>query len=838
MRARRSRLPLFLSLFLFAAGFALAVYFPARRAMDKAEVERALKSLESSRPPSTPSSPTPAPQPLAEGPAAAPEAPAPAAAQKTVRVVVRDKATGEVLPEVRYSLRDYRVKDDPEELSAPGEFSVPVPTGMIAGALAVAAEDHEKFSTRLMGDKAEPIELALGPDRVAAGTVVDEAGNPIAGVEVSLSVYCWKQEDNRYSSSFDTTTDAEGRWQVAGVPAQCDEASYLLRHPDYAGDIMYGRTLDLNATPPNDVLKKGRELQGLVVAQDGAPIPDASVQFCREKKLIAQSGADGKFIFPQTSEEYFNQQVLKVSAAGFATTYFGLQPRHATGEVKITMPKGAPLKLRFLSPSGNPLANTTIYASLSRTGYFQQVDSLEYPTAEDGTVTIDDAPTEVKWDFSAASANGETLVAVEDLELKPDGGVQVIRFRKPPAIRVLAKDAMTGEPLKSFMVSVGYPMSFSDQQPWWRKLIDWRPGEKERISWTSRGRKEASGVYVAEVSDFSNRSIYFRLDAEGYYPQQTPLVSRNAGDASIVVSMRRGDSVLVRPLDAEGGPLEEEVRACWMEVDREFWVYNVDNLQSSGVSAARRDDEGWLHLLPVDRQNQLLVVTCEYGVAIRDAALVKSREEVRLMPWATISGTISEGAKRMATDGVVLDQRVQVGQVALRFRQDDSTTTNDTFEMKKVYPAQGILGPQKRLQSEWGRTSEIVPWAVVSPQPGEQVRLDMSGGRAVSARVQVPPGAEDLLSSPNLIYFQRVDLPIDKNYRIGSYLELSATGTASVGALPPGTYKIEGSYLSRRDRTTGEYQESYLVPETDFKVPDDGGTTPVDIGTLTITRTD
>ncbi len=131
------------------------------------------------------------------------------------------------------------------------------------------------------------VEIALGPPKVLAGTVVDENGNPVGGAEVGIS-FMWIQTDgqpqyivgNMSLELLTTQTDTEGKFSFDRIPDKAS-AEFIVKKPGRAtistfdpqnfrgGALQFssGQT-DIKITQP-----VGAKVEGIVVEKaSGKPI--------------------------------------------------------------------------------------------------------------------------------------------------------------------------------------------------------------------------------------------------------------------------------------------------------------------------------------------------------------------------------------------------------------------------------------------------------------------------------------------------------------------------------------------------------------------------------------
>ena len=88
--------------------------------------------------------------------------------------------------------------------------------------------------------------ICLGTQTVAAltiaGRVVDEEGDPISGVKVSISWF----DSPTHAMGDECMTDADGHWQIS-LPADVDDVSIHLTRSGYISDKSSPKKLSLRS---------------------------------------------------------------------------------------------------------------------------------------------------------------------------------------------------------------------------------------------------------------------------------------------------------------------------------------------------------------------------------------------------------------------------------------------------------------------------------------------------------------------------------------------------------------------------------------------------------------
>jgi RNA polymerase sigma factor (sigma-70 family) len=216
----------------------------------------------------------------------------------------------------------------------------------------------------------------------AGGRVVDEAGKPIAGAQVEVSLLDNLkpvQSDSRvrYNNwlaerSDPAITDAEGRWHIDNVPNHPSvELVLLVTHPDYvtvedwwqirkANDLTTAKMLQRTAVVK---LKRGVLVRGQVTDPAGKPIPQAIV--------IAGDDPYGTHMPSKFATDAEGRYRLPALPPGL-TTLTAMAPGCAPQTCKVDLHAGLPpqdfhmrpgktIRLRVVDAAGNPVPGTSVY---------------------------------------------------------------------------------------------------------------------------------------------------------------------------------------------------------------------------------------------------------------------------------------------------------------------------------------------------------------------------------------------------------------------------------------------------------------------------------------------
>lgn len=234
----------------------------------------------------------------------------------------------------------------------------------------VALADLKPLSVR------SDLRIVLRPGRAASGVVVDEAGHPVKGAEVTLlATEGVRREDlaPRGEEVARAAADVQGRFRIETAPAP--RVDLEARAPGFAPTLVRG--LDLAAGPGafdlgRVVLTAGAVLEGQVEDPGGNPVDGAAVRVLQvdpvadrlaragspAAALEAVSGADGRF----------EVRGLKPGeTVGLAVTREGYAPRTLSGlrvpagePARVVLSRAARLSGRIAGESGEPVAGARV----------------------------------------------------------------------------------------------------------------------------------------------------------------------------------------------------------------------------------------------------------------------------------------------------------------------------------------------------------------------------------------------------------------------------------------------------------------------------------------------
>ena len=259
---------------------------------------------------------------------------------------------------------------------------------------------------------ANPTATAAGADKSGEehvrvrGIVVNEAGEPVAGINVQVGAYT-----NHETHS---VTDADGSFAIPTRRAELSGTSLLARSrsSDRAGFFRYGWELteEQAAAPLRIVLKPTREIEIRVADWNNSPVPTASVQaagqFCIYADALSRDDGSAWLRIPADAEV---QWIFALkSGRGFDYAEYGLiddagrskggmPVRDLPASVSLTLGVPRTARISAVDRSGKPMAGVAFAPWLLRKEgrrSFLNISTRikEVTTGPDGTATFDWLP--------------------------------------------------------------------------------------------------------------------------------------------------------------------------------------------------------------------------------------------------------------------------------------------------------------------------------------------------------------------------------------------------------------------------------------------------------------
>ncbi len=267
------------------------------------------------------------------------------------------------------------------------------------GNVAIAWTVEPKYET------GRPVELALRLKRgpTLAGTVVDEAGHPVSGAHVTLTLSgtTWAESPQSFTIGpfiwpDDTVTDAQGRWEMLSTPFDAKAESghadgefvVTVSSDRYAPLVVPG----VERMPAKDgvinmasLVLVGRSMRGRVVDVSGKPVSDATLEIIGWARpgdaggsmfvKSVHSDKDGRFTVEGLDDRTW---IAKATAPGHGPSESVKFTLRSPQPVEVRLSPGYELSGRLLDVDGHPMQGTAVFM------YDDRHHSTEARTGDDG----------------------------------------------------------------------------------------------------------------------------------------------------------------------------------------------------------------------------------------------------------------------------------------------------------------------------------------------------------------------------------------------------------------------------------------------------------------------
>jgi thiol-disulfide isomerase/thioredoxin/protocatechuate 3,4-dioxygenase beta subunit len=603
----------------------------------------------------------------------------------------------------------------------------------------------------LEGGQTLPAEFTFRLERgvSAGGRVVDEAGKPIAGATVQVSVAQSPPLDRgsgrtRYVLDATASTDAEGKWTIPQAPAHPDvEFDLRISHPDYvsgryAQDSLKAAgvtTAMLHEKTASLTLKSGVIVRGRITDSSGEPIEGALVVHGQGSQPDApRTDADGRYRLPALAPRVTN---LTVIAPGHAprTVRINLEP--GLPEQNFRLEPGRTIRLRIVDASGKPVP----YAVVRPTDWKgnRTLENLSYSKIDTRIPRKADADGVWEWTWAPHDPVmleiDQAKFAPVELEIANGASEHTVVLKAEHRVTGQVTDAATSRPIPNFRV---IPVDV------FRK--DWLHAERRNAEIGKSGRLD----YLAWRTDIP---IRLRIEAKGYRTQDGPEF-RVGDDASRVQNfeLQPSPAVVGTVLDSDGRPAAGvDVLLATPTNPAEINTRDSNSQQTATDNAGRFE-------FPDPGEPFAVIARGDSGFGFAEFPLDHhDLGTIRLQRWASIRGQFHDGGQPVAGARLLLDAVRLEGpeQPKVDFDMQTLTGPDGRFEFSRVPPlpvhVRALIGP---WEDPGFRSGPQVP---LDLKPGEPAELKLgSGGATVTGRVKLTgPVPADLDCNFSINYLVR-----------------------------------------------------------------------------------
>lgn len=566
----------------------------------------------------------------------------------------------------------------------------------------------------------ETVRMELPKGTTIAGFIRNESGEPIEKATVELLVPNEPYEGRVKPSIYKrrVRTDNEGKWSADFMPEQLLDVWIKLSHRDYSNDNHFGATPKPNMDQLRDgtgvmVMKRGILMAGRVVDTDGNPIANADVKQGADRwgSNYPRTGTkdDGTFEFRNTEA---GSVVLTVQKDGYAPSVQKVTTMPDMEPIEFVL--GAPnaVRGRVVDALGEPLEGVSVVADTWR-GY--RAISWRTETDAEGHFEWASAPEDpVQYDILTTG-----LMSARQVALEPGDEVHKITLHPELVISGNVIDAETKQPIPSFSVING---------------IDWKNGNPP--NWSRRDIiKGRDGAYKV-THDYPHPAHLVRIEAEGYLPGVSRPFLNGEGAQTFDFELQKGVAIAGAVHGPDGNPVDgATVTLC--TVSAGAYIQNGFPQTHTNAPMKTTGADGRFEFPPM-AEDFALVAVHDGGFAEIDRSEWEESSDIRLEPWATLTGEVLVGGEPNA--GVRVDvnhnRPYQPGVPQINFQYYTQTDDRGHFSIERLAPGDVRAGKQFVLSEQSWTTTHGIP---ASLAPGASAHVVIGGtGRPVVGRIAMP----------------------------------------------------------------------------------------------------
>ncbi|MCF7974322.1 MAG: carboxypeptidase regulatory-like domain-containing protein [Phycisphaerae bacterium] len=472
------------------------------------------------------------------------------------------------------------------------------------------------------------------------GFVQDKEGKPLSEVEVRLNAYV-EDASGMSHVSRSVKTDADGRWQVDGVPLELgpDRMSIGLRHAEYGGDNGRNRyltgqaLLDARALKHVETLDKGLVVTGKVLNDRGEPVPSATVMRASRSfnPLPALTDESGAFRWACMADvsAYDPPCALVVEAPGYAPVEQAIDLTQTLDGLEIRLTRGRSITCRVVDTEGEPVVGawTVVHRIPENSAY----SLWQKGTDARGECHVPSMP-ESDVDITVLKSG---YIAVRDLVVGASEDEVVITMRRAMRVSGTVTDAQSGSPIPSFEIAGAYT---SKNGPY-----------------TSTPSIFVEGMYDLSFDEATPETLQLKAFAVGYEPATSKEIKIDEGqriiDFKLVRSSTFDETTAGRPReeiqptgprritgkvrDGEGNPVSDAIVSIrpWLAENATTDAKGSFALRTMGTSAVSMREETTTLFARHKARN--LAAAIELGANA-------NKLEIDLIPGAILCGRVAD----------------------------------------------------------------------------------------------------------------------------------------------------------------------------------------------------
>ena len=655
------------------------------------------------------------------------------------------------------------------------------------------------------------------------GTVVDEAGNPVANACIELM---YPAASGMLASSV-AGSDASGHWSRL-VPERPRRIDARIVHPEFVPTVVAGNdripSLESMLSGTSEiVLHRGTKVTGTVVDPEGKPVPDVLLLTHRMYSRIAggpeanandpiedasttRTDATGRFTLSCLAG---GESTLQLSAPAFAPTLAKIDANAVPAPVTITMDPGSVIRGRIVDEGGAPLPGAYVYGSSWQAGGQEYPLSIQDHADANGDFVLARVPSAGETDLSFGVRNSDgrrdrRFLNMSANKLAPREEPYAIVMYQPIEFNGEVVDDSTGEPVTAFTVTNGWELSGRFDAI---RYSDPTEVHHERGVFS----KKLDGVSIS----YPPADVYaVKIVADGYLPAVSPTVSFGENVEPFTIRLKRGAPWNGIVVDTRGLPVAGAAVA-WVDEGHLAFIQRgqLDDRVGNAPAYVETTGGDGAFMFPAAESAALVLALHESGYAVSETGQFRRGSALVLQPWAAVSGTLIAAESPGEAPYIVLRAPESSGEEKPRIQWNFGTNPDPDghFQFTNVPSVELLIG--QRVVNQ--RRVDLAMSQLLHPAPGEALELTLGGGCRVEGQVTYIGDSSDL---PQII---RVIAQADD----GSPEQAAFTWGNSEFAFPslaPGVYTITASFYDEAIQWPGGLGSVLAADTRELAIAADG----------------
>ena len=669
------------------------------------------------------------------------------------------------------------------------------------------------------------------------GVIVDEDDVPVADVHAEFLA----DESSGPDFHAETVTDADGKWHIE-IPERYSVLSWRLQHPGFALSTTYSWlrvTDDLKKGTMRHTIKRGSQVNGLVVNEAGTPLENVAVVYGHHNidsiaklREEIETGETGNLVLTDANGQF----AMLIPENGrdnicFFTEGYAPEVRTVDDVEKVVLNTGVTWSGVVRDADSAVLEGVRVRSNhwnCTNPNSWMSTYFYECKTDADGKFSIANLPKTGTVDFGILKKGFFDRSVTWSPETAQEKNNAYILYPSSP-IRGTVVDAVTEKPVTNYDILV----YFSEKATSVTSL----PCDMKKHITNRHGR------FLFEIdANFGEKpgAVALYITAPRYHRAVIDPVYALDFGKPMEIKLEPGKSISGKVLDPAGAPAAgAEVMAVLRDECALIQGYTT-NTRIVGVpyNKTTTGDTGRFRLLPCKEPGMLLALHTS-GWALCPLEEYTPDAPLTLKAWNRIEGQVSmenrqEGEKANVVVEVIMPDELEVGR-SVRFSLYSPVDENGKYAIDHIPALPLQVGESRRWMTSHAQS--------LTPTPGETITLNFPGDHpgAVKGRLSISGWEnpeEDLRepwnSSRRLIITARPKDADPKDEYVNFVPLVQEDGTFTLNGIPVGDYELKAVvHLLPPPNTCGRGAAIAELKHV-FSITAEQNT-PSDLGTLTFT---